>query len=83
MGRALLVRLHGQSQHRDAARFVFPILELETSAVVFGDLATQHQTDAGAGGFGGEEGYKQAGGFANSRAFIRYPELDHLIGSRP
>lgn len=45
----------GQAEAGDAAGHVGAILERQTASMVFGDLATEHEADAGTFGLRGEE----------------------------
>jgi len=53
-----------------------PVLECQRSAVSFGDLAAQDQTDPRSPRLCGEEGYKQVAGIREAGAFIIYPDLN-------
>src|SRR5215471_18825610 len=62
---------HGQSNACDAASTVTPVLQREDAAVRFGDLATEHEPDAGSRRLRGVERDEQVGGRRETGAFVR------------
>src|ERR1035441_5272578 len=65
-----------QAQAGDAAGGFGAILQGEGAGVAFGDLPAQHEADARASRFGGEERDEQVGCAGKARATVGQPDLD-------
>src|SRR5262245_23797220 len=63
-------RQRKQQTRLTAVLAISAVLQSESAAVRFGDLPAQHQSDAGAAGFGGEERHEQIGSAGQTGAFI-------------
>src|SRR5271155_2380903 len=59
------------------------IFECERTAVSFGDLPAQNQTDSRASLFGGEKRHKKIRGAGNSRAVVLHPDFDAAVLAFP
>ena len=75
--RALRGAIGGKFQAGDAAGAIGAIFERQRAAVPFGDLAAQHESDAGAPRLGSEERDEEIGGARKARAFVRDPDFEH------
>ena len=67
--------LEWQSQASFAAGAAGSVIQSEQAAVAFGDLAAERKADAGAAGFGGEEGDEQVGRIREAGAFVLDSDL--------
>src|SRR5580658_4507084 len=64
--------LNREAQFCFAAAAVAAILERQSAAVGFCDLAAEDEANSGAALFRGEEGHEEVGGVRNAGAFIQY-----------
>src|ERR1019366_5377842 len=89
MGRGQIIsiirepRSRRQPERRDAAARAVAFDERERAAVVFGDLAAEHQTDATALRLGREEGHEQIGRVRDAGAVVVADDFDGAGTLRP
>ena len=76
-------RLEGQAKPSFATPAFTPVFQGEGSAVGLGNLATQHQTNAGAPRLGGKERHKQVGGIGKAGPLVQHPQLQVTIDTFP
>src|ERR1035437_2331479 len=72
-----------QAQPGNAAGRLGPILQGEGAGVAFGDLPTQHESDARSSRLGREERDEQIGRSGKARAVVGHPDLDHGAVAAP
>src|SRR5581483_1265432 len=76
-------KLQRQAEARLAAAAVSAVGEREFSAMRFGDLPGQHETDAGPALLGREKRNEEIRGIGEAWAFVEHPDIELGILPRP
>lgn len=76
-------RLEGQAEPSFATPAFTPVFQGEGPAVGLGNLAAQHQTNAGASRLGGKERHEQVGSIGKAGPLVQHPQLQVTIDIFP